>query len=352
MGGRLEEIGYGAFCNCDKLDRVYHTCTDEEWVKVEERLQQGGLQDENLPFMTADYLHAHTPGEAVRENEVPATTSEEGSYEDVIYCTVCGEEISRTIHIIPVLACELDCTELAIPAGEKGTLKVTDENGNTVSVDSWNSSDNDVATVNKGVVTANKVGTVVISAEVGDTVLTCDVRVQFKDVTDPTLFYYEPIYNMVDQGVIAGWADATFRPMNNCNRAAVVTFLWKLAGRPEPTSMATFNDMTDNADFNKAISWAAEQGITTGYDGNLFKPWNTCNRAAIVTFLWRYADEPEPASMATFNDMTGNSDFDKAISWAAEKGITKGYDGNLFKPWNTCNRLAVASFLDRYTGLS
>ncbi len=104
VGGRLEEIGYGAFRDCDKLGSVYHTCTDEEWVKVEERLQQGGLQEENLPFMTADYLHVHTPGEAVRENEVPATTSEEGSYEDVIYCTVCGEEISRTIHIIPIPA--------------------------------------------------------------------------------------------------------------------------------------------------------------------------------------------------------------------------------------------------------
>lgn len=38
----------------------------------------------------------HTPGEAVRENEVPATCSVEGSYDEVVKCTVCGEEISRT----------------------------------------------------------------------------------------------------------------------------------------------------------------------------------------------------------------------------------------------------------------
>ena len=100
-----------------------------------------------------------------------------------------------------------------------------------------------------------------------------------------------------------------------------------------------------------AASWAAEQGITTGYAGNLFKPWATCNRAAIVTFLWRYAGKPEAAVMATFKDMpTDNEDFCKAISWAAEKGITTGWDDNTFRPWNTCNRLAVASFLDRYTG--
>ena len=37
----------------------------------------------------------HTAGEAVVENEVAATCTKEGSYESVIYCTVCGEELSR-----------------------------------------------------------------------------------------------------------------------------------------------------------------------------------------------------------------------------------------------------------------
>lgn len=38
---------------------------------------------------------AHTPGEAVAEKIVPATCSQEGSYESVVYCKVCGAEISR-----------------------------------------------------------------------------------------------------------------------------------------------------------------------------------------------------------------------------------------------------------------
>ena len=51
--------------------------------------------------------------------------------------------------------------------------------------------------------------------------------------------------------------------------------------------------MPDNADFRSAILWAAEQGITTGWDEpdgtHTFRPWATCNRASIVTFLERYA---------------------------------------------------------------
>ncbi len=45
----------------------------------------------------------HTPGEAVRENETPATCTAEGSYEEVIYCTVCHEELSRETKTIEKL---------------------------------------------------------------------------------------------------------------------------------------------------------------------------------------------------------------------------------------------------------
>lgn len=58
----------------------------------------------------------------------------------------------------------------------------------------------------------------------------------------------------------------------------VYTFLWRYVGSPEPTSMAKFKDMTGNDDFNKAISWAAENGITTGWDDETFRPWNQCLR--------------------------------------------------------------------------
>lgn len=38
----------------------------------------------------------HTDGEPVVENEVPATCESDGSYENVVYCAVCTDEVSRT----------------------------------------------------------------------------------------------------------------------------------------------------------------------------------------------------------------------------------------------------------------
>ena len=45
----------------------------------------------------------HQAGEPVKENEVAPTCTEEGSYEDVVYCTLCGEEISRQTVSVPAL---------------------------------------------------------------------------------------------------------------------------------------------------------------------------------------------------------------------------------------------------------
>lgn len=38
----------------------------------------------------------HTPAAAVKENEVSATCTKDGGYDEVVYCSVCGDEISRT----------------------------------------------------------------------------------------------------------------------------------------------------------------------------------------------------------------------------------------------------------------
>ena len=48
-----------------------------------------------------DKLTTHTPAESVRENEVAAKCDALGSYDEVIYCSVCVVELSRKLKIIP-----------------------------------------------------------------------------------------------------------------------------------------------------------------------------------------------------------------------------------------------------------
>ncbi len=51
-----------------------------------------------------DPIKAHTPAEKVNENEVDATCTTTGSHDEVVYCTECGYEISRTPVVDPVIA--------------------------------------------------------------------------------------------------------------------------------------------------------------------------------------------------------------------------------------------------------
>ena len=182
----------------------------------------------------------------------------------------------------------------------------------------------------------------------------------FTDVMDPSQFYFRPIYWGADEGIITGWDDGTFRPMNTCNRAAIVTFLYRYSGSPTPSTALekslynsikrSIRDLTGNAAFDEAIIWARMYRIADGWNDGTFRPWNNCNRAAVVSFLWKAAGKPTTLgpTPVNFSDMTGNSDFDSAIRWAASYGIVTGYSDNTFRPWNACNRLAVATFLYRF----
>jgi hypothetical protein len=46
--------------------------------------------------------HVHTSASAVKENVTESTCEQEGSYESVVYCSVCGEELSRTEETVPI----------------------------------------------------------------------------------------------------------------------------------------------------------------------------------------------------------------------------------------------------------
>lgn len=49
----------------------------------------------------AKWTDSHTPGAAVKEKETSPSCTEDGSYENVVFCTVCSTELSRDTVIVP-----------------------------------------------------------------------------------------------------------------------------------------------------------------------------------------------------------------------------------------------------------
>ena len=217
----------------------------------------------------------------------------------------------------------------------------------------WTSSDPSVATVtSNGIVSGLKAGYAVITVTTDDGKSdTCTVTVLYKDVTDKNDFWYEPTYELTSKGVVKGYNDQTlFKPANNCTRAQMVTFIWRLAGCPEPDSKESkFSDVVSGKYYFKPVLWACEQGITTGYNDGTFKPNVTCLRRHAVTFLWRFAGSPEPSGTEVkFKDVKDTAYYCKPVIWASEKNILAGYEDGTFKPEGECLRRQMVTFLFKY----
>ena len=163
-------------------------------------------------------------------------------------------------------------------------------------------------------------------------------------------FFYESVLWAVEKGITTGMTETHFGPTLDCNRAQAVTFLWRAAGSPEPTNTANpFEDVSAEAFYYKAVLWAVEKGITTGVSSDRFDPTGQCNRAQAVTFLYRAKGSPAVSTAkSSFTDVTDPAAFYyEPVLWAVENGITTGMGDGTFAPMIICNRAQVVTFLYR-----
>lgn len=173
----------------------------------------------------------------------------------------------------------------------------------------------------------------------------------FSDVVQGA-FYAKPVKWAVDEGITKGISPTVFGPNDPCTRGQVVTFLWRAEGCPAPANEKNpFDDVKNEGNtkpYYEAILWASQQEITKGYDASHFRPGNTVTRAQFVTFLWRAAGMPNSSKSQSFSDVPGSAYYAKAVAWAVENGITKGYTKTSFAPNQSCTRGQVVTFLYRW----
>lgn len=168
----------------------------------------------------------------------------------------------------------------------------------------------------------------------------------FEDIDDQA-YYFAPVIWAVNAGITSGMDETHFGPDRICSRAQVVTFLWRAAGKPGCSIENPFADVPADSYYEQAVLWAYEAGITTGTDAAHFSPSAPCTRAQVVTFLHRFRGCPEPTVQTVFPDVQTGSFYHKAVLWAAERGITVGMDGGRFCPELECNRAQIVTFLYR-----
>ena len=168
----------------------------------------------------------------------------------------------------------------------------------------------------------------------------------FTDVST-SAYYYDAVLWAVENGVTEGTSATTFSPDMACTRAQMVTFLWRAAGSPEPTTANNpFTDVQAGSYYYDAVLWAVEQGITSGTNATTFAPDATCTRAQTVTFLYRAAGSPA-VSGGSFADVSADAYYADAVAWAVSEGVTVGTSDTTFSPDMDCTRAQIVTFMYR-----
>ncbi|MCR5826615.1 MAG: S-layer homology domain-containing protein, partial [Oscillospiraceae bacterium] len=170
---------------------------------------------------------------------------------------------------------------------------------------------------------------------------------QFEDVPEGE-FYYDAVNWAVKNGITNGTSQTTFSPNMVCNRAQVVTFLWRAEGCPVPSTRTTqFTDLDSNEFYYDAVLWAVENGITNGTSPTTFEPNAPVDRAQVVTLLARTLSGKASGQTNPFTDVNPNEYYYDAMLWAVEDGITNGTGPETFEPLAACNRAQIVTFLYR-----
>ncbi len=135
------------------------------------------------------------------------------------------------------------------------------------------------------------------------------------------------------RGLVNGMSATIYAPNASTTRAQ----LW--------TILARQNDANLNGGsiwYEKAQNWAKDKGVSDGANPN-----TAINRAQMVTMLWRAVGQPAAGGTANFTDVSADAYYAGAVSWAVENGITTGVGGGRFDPTGACTRAQIAAFLAR-----
>ena len=244
--------------------------------------------------------------------------------------------------------------------GEWNTRCVFDEHGNIIEETSYGPNGSDSSFTYQS--TYDQYGNRIKLVEYMDDELVCETTYEYIEFKEPEevvpgefadvsegAYYYDAVQWAVGKDITSGTSATAFSPDAPCTRAQAVTFLWRAEGCPAPKGSANkFADVPAGQYYSNAVAWAVENGIVNGTSDTEFSPNLTCNRAQIVTMLYRLAGSRATQGTVNFTDVPSGQYYFAAVQWAVSINITTGTTATTFGPNDTCIRAQIVTFLYRY----
>ena len=122
-------------------------------------------------------------------------------------------------------------------------------------------------------------------------------------------------------------------PEAAADRGAVVTILWKIAGKPVVNYILPFADIDEESDIAEAVRWAASEKIVNGFEDDRFRADQKITREQLAVMLFRVSRAENVDTAADFTDIADVSDWAvDAVNWAVSEGIINGFEDGTLRP--------------------
>ena len=312
---------------------------------------------------------AHTPTEAVRENEVSATCTAEGSYDEVVKCSVCGETISSEHKAIEKLAhtevidtaVGATCTEPGLTEGKHCSVcgeiinaqqAVPARGHNYGTTWTWTGEDGSVSVVLTCGTCGDKVDN--LTAEVTSETTPATATQTGKTVYTATVTYDGKTYTDTHEVTIpaTGGGSGGGSSTGGSGDTTVTTYTLTVSYVFEDGSQAA-------STVRRTLSYGSSYDIASpaiaGYTPSQASVSGTLRASVSVTVTYvkdLEIEDPDTPLTSTpvdtvFADVTKDDWYAAAIQYVYDKGWMSGISGTAFAPNDSTTRGMMATIIYR-----
>ena len=190
------------------------------------------------------------------------------------------------------------------------------------------------------------------------TVVTAMVGLSFTSMTYASTFtdingnsHRQAILTLVDQGIIKGYPDGTFKPYKSITRGDAAVMIARTLNllNGENIPLTTFTDLGQvNKTTQEAIAKLADLEVISGFTPQSFKPKETVTRAQMAKFIVNAFHVPIPEDTEKFfPDVDESLTLAPYVEAIAKVGITIGKADGTFGYFDNLNRGDFAGMIAR-----
>lgn len=183
--------------------------------------------------------------------------------------------------------------------------------------------------------------------------VTYAVDMPFTDVPEDA-WYIDGAEYVYANYIMNGTGETTFGPNTIVSRGMIVQILYNLVGNPDVEGDTDFTDVTDDYWSAKAIAWAVNNGVVNGFEDGTFRPDENMTREQMAAILQNFAsqmglDVSASGDLSNFTDIPEGEYWSRdALAWAYAEGLLAGTSDSTMDPAGQASRAQIAVIMMRF----